>query len=412
MSTVVRGELKMAIAGVRATKWRSLLTMVGIIIGIVSVVTIVGIGEGVKQQIAGQLGHFGKDLITVVPGDIRDKNGSGSFVGTDLFSGPSGQASLNDKDLQAVKQVPGVAITAPLAQVPGQIKIDGKVQTGATVIGTSGDLPKMLNQSVRAGGFFHDNDQDQNSAVIGQTVAQRLFQEETPLGMSFEFRGRTLTVRGVFDDFANVPLSPVANFNSTIFIPFGLANRLGNNSTPVYAILAKPHDPKKTQQTISAINDAVLTRRGGQQDFSVLDEKAAVNSTSHVLDLLTKLIAGVAAISLLVGGVGIMNVMLVSVTERMHEIGVRKAVGATNRQILRQFMLESAVLSGAGGLLGVVLSLLIDLLLHAYTDLKPSISWQAIVFATFISVSVGILFGSAPALKAARKDPIEALRHE
>jgi putative ABC transport system permease protein len=402
----------MAIAGVRGTKWRSLLTMVGIIIGIVSVVTIVGIGEGVKQQIAGQLGHFGKDLITIVPGDVHDKSGSGSFVGTDIFSGPSSQSSLNDQDVRAIKRVSDVAMTAPLAQVPGQIKIDGKLQTGAAVIGTSGDLPKILNQSVRAGGFFNDNDQDQNTAVIGQTVAQRLFQEETPLGMSFEFRGRTLTVRGVFNDFANVPLSPVANFNSTIFIPFGLANKLGNNTAPVYAILAKPHDEKQTNKTIGAINNALLTQRGGQQDFSVLNEKEAVTSTSHVLDLLTKLIAGVAAISLLVGGVGIMNIMLVSVTERMHEIGVRKAVGATNRQIWRQFMLESAVLSGAGGFIGVVLSLLIDLLLHAYTDLKPSISWQAIILATFISVGVGVLFGTAPALKAARKDPIEALRHE
>ncbi|HKR82053.1 MAG TPA: ABC transporter permease [Candidatus Saccharimonadales bacterium] len=413
MSTVVRGELKMAIAGVRSTKWRSLLTMLGIIIGIVSVVTVVGIGEGVKQQIAGQLGHFGKNLITVVPGNIHDQHGSGSFVGTDIFSGPSAQASLNDQDVRAVARVQGVTMTAPLAQVPGQIKIDGKVQSaGITVIGTSGDLPKLLNQSVRAGGFFRDDDQDQNSAVIGKSVAQRLFQEETPLGMSFEFRGRTLTVRGVFDDFANVPLSPVANFNNTIFIPFSVANKLGNNTTPVYAILVKPHDAGQTATAISAINRALLSQHGGQQDFSVLNAKEAVASTSHVLDLLTKLITGVAAISLLVGGVGIMNVMLVSVTERMHEIGVRKAIGATNRQIWRQFMLEAGVLSGAGGAIGVLFSLLIDLLLHAYSDLKPSISWQAIVVATAVSIAVGVLFGTAPALKAARKDPIEALRHE
>ncbi len=410
MSSAVRGEFKMAVAGVRSTKWRSLLTMLGIIIGIVSVVTIVGIGEGVKQQIAGQLGDFGKDLITVVPGSVRNQNGVG-FMGANIFSGPSGQSSLSPQDLRVVQQTPHVAITAPLSQVPGQVMVNNQATNGVTVVGTSDRLPSILNQPLAAGAFFSTDDPE-DVAVIGQGVAERLFQEQAPLGMSFNFRGHTLIVRGVFNDFSNVPLSPVANFNNTIFIPFDLANKLDNNNAPVYVILAKPDNPVRTAATIQAINGTLLNARGGQQDFSVLNEQQAAASTSHVLDLLTKLIAGVAAISLLVGGVGIMNIMLVSVTERMHEIGVRKAIGATNRQIWRQFMLESAVLSGAGGLIGVLLSLLIDLLLHAYTDLKPSISWQAIVVATLVSVVVGVLFGTAPALKAARKDPIEALRHE
>ena len=412
MSALVRGEVKMAIAGVRSTRWRSLLTMVGIIIGIVSVVTIVGIGEGVKQQIAGQLGQFGKDLITIVPGNVNDQNGSSSFIGTSLFSGPSSQSSLGGQDLRVVQHTSHVAETAPLVQVPGQVTVDNQHFSGVTVIGTSPDLPRLLNQSVHAGSFFTNDPNDQNAAVIGLSVAQRLFQEDAPLGMTFQFRGQTLTVRGVFDDFANVPLSPVANFNNTIFIPFSLANALSNNNAQLYAILAKPDDASRTNGTINAVNSALLKSRGGQQDFSVLNETQAVSSTSHVLDLMTKLIAGVAAISLLVGGVGIMNVMLVSVTERMHEIGVRKAVGATNRQIWRQFVLESAVLSGLGGVLGVLLSLLIELLLRAYSDLKPSVSWQAVAGATVIAVAVGMLFGTAPALKAARKDPIEALRHE
>jgi len=412
MSSVARGELKMAIAAIRANRWRSLLTMVGIIIGIVSVVTIVGIGEGVKQQIASQLGQFGKDLITIIPGDIHNQTNGASFAGTNLFSGPTSQFSLSAQDLRTIQRVPHVAATAPLSQISGKPSFEGRSVSGITVIGTSPDLPKILNQKVPEGAFFTNNDNDENAAVIGKSVAQRLFQEDVPLGMSFEFRGRTMVVRGVFDDFANVPLSPVANFDNTIFVPFDVASKLANNAAPIYTVLVKPDVPASAKATIKNVNSDLLRAHGGQQDFSVLDEKQTVSSTSHVLDLMTKLIAGIAAISLLVGGVGIMNVMLVSVTERMHEIGVRKAIGATNRQIWRQFMLESGVLSGVGGVIGVLLSLLVDLLLHAYTDLKPSISWQAMVVATLVSVIVGVLFGTAPALKAARKDPIEALRHE
>ncbi|HSX08153.1 MAG TPA: ABC transporter permease [Candidatus Saccharimonadales bacterium] len=411
MSSMIRGEVKMAIAGVRSTKWRSLLTMLGVIIGIVSVVTIVGIGEGVKQQVAGQLAHFGKDLITIVPGDMHAKHGTG-FVGASMLDNSNGQRSLTAQDVTLAQRAPHVSVVAPLAQVPGSISADGKSADGITVVGTSSSLPQILGQKVQSGAFFTDSDSDADTAVIGKDVAQRLFQEEAPLGMTFEFRGHTLMVRGVFDDFTSVPFSPVADFNDTVFIPFATANKLANNTAGVYAILAKPDSPSRTQATIKTLNATLKDAHGGQQDFSVLSEAQAVASTSQVLDLLTKLIAGVAAISLLVGGVGIMNIMLVSVTERMHEIGVRKAVGATNRQILRQFMLESAVLSGAGGAIGVLLSLVIDLLLHAYTDLKPSISWQAIVIATFVALVVGVLFGTAPAIKAARKDPIEALRHE
>src|SRR6185437_6322582 len=146
--------------------------------------------------------------------------------------------------------------------------------------------------------------------------------------------------------------------------------------------------------------------------FEVLSGNQNLVASDTILDLLTRLIAGIAAISLLVGGIGIMDVMLVSVTERMHEIGIRKALGATNRQILSQFLIESTVLSLTGGLIGILISLLIDYLLRIFTTLTPEISWQAVVVATVVSFLVGITFGSIPALKAARKDPIDALRND
>jgi ABC-type antimicrobial peptide transport system permease subunit len=407
-----RGNLKMAIVSLRAARMRNLLTMLGIIIGIVSVVTVVGVGQGVKSQVAKQINHFGKDLITVRPGHVANRSAASAVENTDLLFGLNSISGLSERDVSIVKKTSHVTLAAPLGVVPGAVQVDGTQAANSLVLATNADLPGALNQAVLYGSFFGGESEQDNVAVIGRGTAQRLFQESVPLGRQFTFRGQTFIVRGIFSDFDATPLSPTASFNNAIFIPYRTADRVTGNSTQLYTILAKPDNAKNTPQAIAAVNRNLLKTHGDQQDFTVLDAQQNVTSSSNVLNLLTSLITVVAFISLLVGGVGIMNIMLVSVTERMHEIGVRKAIGATNRQILTQFVLEATVLSVAGGFIGMLLSLLVDLLLHAYTSLKPVISWQAMIAATLISIVIGVLFGAAPAIKAARKDPIEALRHE
>jgi putative ABC transport system permease protein len=219
-------------------------------------------------------------------------------------------------------------------------------------------------------------------------------------------------VRGIFESFDNVPFSPTASFDSVIFIPYKTAARLTNNSSGPYVVLAKPGAADKLGVTISAIQEKLLDARGGERDFSVLESRESLESGNGVIRLLSMWILAVAVISLLMGGVGIMNIMLLVVTERMHEIGVRKAVGAGSRQILGQFILEATVLSVVGGLIGIALSTGAIGLLRVYTDFQPVISWTAIGIAFSVSVAIGVIFGSIPAIKAARKDPIEALRHE
>jgi len=410
MPTFSRGNIKMAIASVRNTKWRSMLTMLGVIIGIVSVVMVVGIGEGVKQEVAVQINQFGDDLITVRPGNVY-KDGK-IATNTDVLFGLNSISGLTEKDLAAIRKADHVRLAAPLSVVPGSIKAEGKTFDNNLVLATNSDLPGALNRSVPYGEFFASKDEGGNFAVIGKHVATAMFDDNVPLGRSFEFRGQTFIVRGVFDEFKSTPLSPVSNFNSAIFIPYQVAERLTGNSTQMYSILTKPDKPANTDKAMTAVNRELLAAHGGQKDFSVLDQKQSLDSSSNVLDLITTMIAAVAAISLFVGGVGIMNIMLATVTERMHEIGVRKAIGATNRQILNQFIMEATVLSLFGGVVGIILSLLGVYGLRVYTDLKPIVSWQAIVLATATSLAIGILFGALPAIKAARKDPIEALRHE
>lgn len=411
MSRINRGNVRMALASIRGAKWRSMLTMLGVIIGIVSVVMVVGIGEGVKQSIAHQVDQFGKDLITVRPGNVKTDRGHG-ITSTDLFFGLNSVSGLTGRDLAVVKKSEHVRVAAPLSLVPGEVKAGNRTLAQSLVIGTNAGLPAALNRNIPYGDFFDPKDESANVAIIGRHVAQTLFDDYVPLGQSFTFRGHTFIVRGMFDDFKTTPLAPAANFNDAIFIPYKVAEKITGNSVQMYSILAKPDKPQNTRAAIVAVNSALLKAHGGERDFSVLDQKSNLAASSDVLSLITTMIAAIAAISLLVGGVGIMNIMLASVTERTHEIGVRKAIGATNRQILNQFVMESAVLSLVGGIVGVVISLVSVLLLRLYTSLRPVISWEAILIATGASLIIGLIFGVTPAIKAARKDPIEALRHD
>ncbi|HSX29219.1 MAG TPA: ABC transporter permease [Candidatus Saccharimonadales bacterium] len=412
MSSIMRGDFRMALSGVRGAKWRSFLTMLGIIVGIVAVVTMVSIGEGIKHQIAGTLNHFGKDLIIIRPGHSGGAPKGLGGSSPDVLFGLGSASALTEQDVDTVSKTSGVSTLTPLGLVAGQPKADDRTSPHTFVLAASSNAAQILNQRIAFGEFWDSDHEDKNVAVIGQNVAQELFKEEIPLGRSFTFRGQEFIVRGVFDPFVNVPFSPTASFDDAIFIPYKVASELTQHAAGYYVILAKTGNPATVQTTIQSVTQRLQNAHGGERDFSVLGAKDSVRTGGEVVRLLTTWISIVAALSLVIGGVGIMNIMLLNVTERMHEIGVRKAIGASSRQVLWQFLFEAAVLSLMGGVIGVLLSLGVIGLLHIYTDLHPVISWNAVGIATGVSLVVGIVFGTAPALKASRKDPIEALRHE
>ncbi|MDQ5886568.1 MAG: putative transport system permease protein, partial [Patescibacteria group bacterium] len=223
-------------------------------------------------------------------------------------------------------------------------------------------------------------------------------------------RGEDFIVRGVFEEFAPVTLGQGIDLNRAIFVPDLSLKNVAGEAAPVVRVLVRPDNPDNAKELATNISNAVEEAHGGQNDITVLrqDENLAVNS--NVLNLLTGFVAAIAAISLLVGGIGIMNIMLVSVSERTREIGIRKAVGATNRQIRNQFMAEAITLSFIGGLLGIIISFAINFIIRVTSNLTPVITWPVVVIATGVAISVGVLFGTVPAIKAARKDPIESLR--
>jgi putative ABC transport system permease protein len=411
MKSFTRGHIKAGVDSLRRAKWRNFWTMLGVIIGVSSVITIVSIGEGVKQQISGQIRQVGSNLITIRPAQLQAGDGLGSN-NVSLLSGINISGTLSAADAKAVRALPEVAAATPLTGVAGSVTAELGTYKSGLVIGASADLPEVLHQSLAYGAFFDDTDNTSQVAIIGSVAAEKMFKEQVPLGHSFTFHNQQFIVRGIFNAFDSTPLSQDANFNNAIFIPNAIAESITNNTASIYEILAKPKYANQSDKTVAAINSTLGALHGGQGDYSVFKQNQSQAMSNGILSLLTSLVAGVAAISLIVGGIGIMNVMSVSVVERLHEIGIRKAIGATNRQILSQFLIEATALSLMGGIIGIAVAAAIDGLLRLFTNLRPILSWQIIVLATGVSLAVGIIFGSFPALKAARKDPIEALRSE
>lgn len=400
----------MALASIGSAKWRSFLTMLGVIIGIASVVTIVSLGEGVKHQLTAQIKHSGADLITVRGGRIAsyDKRGKVSHVNLqNLFAG----GALNDADYQTVQKVPGVQLAAPFAVITGVPKTeDGTQDLETEIVATNEKGALALNQEVGYGSFYDAADNKRPMAVIGKRVAEDLFKENVPVGKTFELRGQKFTVLGVFRQFEASPLTPGVDYNHAIFIPYEYAQQLSGSPLQPYQILVRPKSGSSVAGTAGKITEDLTTAHGGQTDFTVLKSSDSLAVAGSVLSLLTNVVSAIAGVSLLVGGIGIMNIMLVAVSERTYEVGIRKSIGATNRQILNQFLIEATVLSVMGGILGVMTALIINYFLRILTSLQPVITLPTMGIAVLVALMVGICSGIMPAIKAAHKDPIEALR--
>ena len=401
--SVRKGYLTLAIQSLRAARTRSFMTMLGIVIGVVSVIVIVSISEGVKQQIGNQAARYGRDVLLVRPNEA-----SSSFTGSGL---PGGAGTLlSSADVEKVRATAGVLQAVPISSVRGSVAGDFTLEN-PLVLATSPELGRILNQKILYGGFFAPED-GEHTAVLGATVARQLFQDAAPLGQKFTFRNQEFMVAGVFKEFMAAPFSLEANYNEAIFVPLTSAQAILGTPPPIQQIFVKVQPQVDATATARAIENTLREAHGGSTDAVALAPGAKGSASDQTLRLLTLMTVGVATVALVVGGVGIMNMMLVSVTERIHEIGLRKAIGATNRQILRQFVTEAFALCVVGALLGVILSFITIGLLRLYTSLQPVFVWQVVVLAPLVALATGVFFGSIPALKAARMDPIEALRHE
>jgi putative ABC transport system permease protein len=409
--------LRMAASGLLANRLRSSLTMLGILIGVTAVILLVAVGNGASVQINNQVQSLGANVIYVYPANARGTGGVSQGFGT-------GQ-SLTQADVDALnsrQQDPDVVAAIPIAQTGGQITY-GNQNYFAPTTGTSQDFPQVRNYQIAEGSFFTADDVSARHRVVvlGQTVVDNLFGTADPIGQTIKISRQSFRVIGVFaakggtgfGSQDNVVVAPI----TTVW-----AYLTGARGKVISQIVASASSPGSVTQAETEITTVLLQRHQisgpTQADFQLQSQQDILNQATSIATALTLVLGAIAGISLVVGGIGIMNIMLVTVTERTREIGIRKAIGARRRDILVQFLIEAMVLSGLGGTLGIAVGALLAKeapnipAIASSSFPTPVVSVPSVVLAFCVSVAIGLFFGIYPANRAARLHPIEALRYE
>lgn len=411
---MISTNVRMALTSIKASKIRSILTTLGVVIGVSSVVITVGLAEGFRNQVVNQIDQLGENIITVRSGQVFSKDEQGQVKSINLNQ-QSGASTLTEADVASLAKIAGVDKVVPNIQISGVITSENTANySGANIIGTTGDMKQIIDSRIAYGDFFEviNDEKSSNVAILGSNVVSELFDVRDPIGQTITIRGQTFIVRGVIEPFKESPLSFTENLNNTVYVPYSTAQKITNNNGQITSINVKIADNQDRATVVANIEKELLINHKDQEDFSVIEKSDFLSAANSNFRLLTAFVVAIAGTSLIVGGIGIMNIMLVGVSERTKEIGVRKAVGATNQQILSQFLVEATVISVIGGFLGVFIALLATYFIKIWTSLDPVISLITVGLALLVSIVVGIVFGIAPAIQAARKDPIESLRHE
>jgi putative ABC transport system permease protein len=394
----LREAVRVALQALVANRLRSALTTLGVVIGVLSVVLLVAIGQGARQEITGAIEGLGSNLLFVLPGDgdFGAAPARARFVETDLedidreLGGPDGRV--------AGYVVGGEAVAAEGTRVT------------TTVYGISASYPQVVDREVARGQAITASDvlTSRRVAMLGASTAEALFPGQDPIGRTLTVGGIRFRVSGVLERVGGAAFGP--DRDDEVLVPLSTGQRLFGIDT-LDAIFVRAPDTAAIDDDRVVI-ERVLGQRIGEDEFTVLSQDEIIGVVGDILQILTLVLAAIAGISLLVGGVGVSNIMLVSVSERTREIGLRKALGARTRDITRQFLLEAIALTGLGGIVGLAGGIALARLAEAVSPLTAVITWWSIVLALGVSVGVGLLFGVLPARRAGRLDPVEALRRD
>jgi putative ABC transport system permease protein len=398
-------SVRAAIIALVANKLRSSLTMLGVIIGVGSIILLIALGSGARAEITRGIQGLGSDLILVVPFKLE----LGNF---NIMEQGSPMLALNKFTPKTVEEI-GRALgdrSRVSSEYQRSLYISyGKTRYFGIVIGAGYNEFDVRSVELGRGRFFSKSEEDagRNVIVIGQTVAEALFPEEDPLGKSINIKGRKFRVVGVQEAKGR---TLTFDEDALSWIPSTTAIKLFGTPNPT-VIIAKATSTAAVEEEARVVRD-LLGEKLATDEFSVITQSDVLGFAQDMTRILTYLLGGVAGISLLVGGIGIMNIMLVSVVERTREVGIRKAVGAKTRDVLLQFLVEAVILSLVGGAIGVLLAVLGALLYESLLHLQAQVTVWTIMLAFFFSMLVGVFFGVYPARKASQLDPIESLRYE
>ncbi|MEK9201212.1 MAG: ABC transporter permease, partial [Patescibacteria group bacterium] len=388
-----------------ANKVRTSLTMLGIIIGIGSVISMVSIGQGAQASIQSSIEGLGANLLTIYPGALQPGRGI-------VSSGRGAAQSLVNEDIEVLQEIPGVSLIAPQLDRRFQIVSSLGNNTNSTVIGTSPAYAQIRNMTTVNGIFFTENQNNSLAkvAVIGPTVATDLFGAEDPLGQTLKVNGVIFRVIGVLEAKGG---SGFANQDDMVFVPISTMQKIlaGVDYLSVIAVSVEDKDQMENVRTL-ATEALIKKHRVDEADFSIISQADILGTLNQVTDAFTLFLAAIASISLVVGGIGIMNMMLTTVTERTREIGLRKAIGATRHDINLQFLTEAVALTLIGGAIGVILGWAVATTVSSLGLIQTEVSLMSVILAFGVSAVIGIAFGYYPARRASRLNPIEALRYE
>ncbi len=400
--------IKLAIESLRANKLRTFLSMLGIIIGVGAVIAIVSIGSGARERITSRISDLGSNVINIFPGTRRGWGGRVSTSSVDVFT-----LELAD---YIEKVSPSVKRVVPISQGSGLL-IKGNFNIQTTIIGTDADYQEVSNYNLTLGQFINEEDLDtsRNIIVLGSGLAEELFGNNNPLGekikLFYQRRDYLFTVIGVMEEKGG---GFAGNLNDQAYIPITTLMKKLSNSRFVSYYIAQAKSGDEASAAVGEI-EYFLTKYlddEEQEKFNLLSQDQILDTISSVTDSLSLMLGGIAAISLLVGGIGIMNIMLVSVTERTREIGIRKAMGAKNKNIMNQFLIEALSLSGMGGVIGIFFGWVGAYVISQFGKWPLVITPISVLLAFGFAIIIGLFFGLYPAMKAATMDPVDALRYE
>ncbi|MFH1612756.1 MAG: ABC transporter permease [bacterium] len=386
----------------KTNKTRTFLTMLGIIIGVMVIILLMSVIFGTQQEIISDIKSMGSNVIIIIPGNIEKLHGP-----PDLFS-------INKLKLRHVNIIEKCssfnAKVSPVSIIKGiPIKYKKEKRNTTIVMGTSVNFPNVRNWNLAEGKFFNNKDVESNKklAVVGKIIVEDLYKNTNPIGKKINVGDKKLTIIGVLQEKG---MFMGQNMDDCIVIPITTAQDILGFST-INRMLVKIPNSCDVENAIIEIKK-ILSKEMDKKDFTVKSQSELLNMVNTFANVLNIVMSFIASISLFVGGIGIMNIMIVVVKERTKEIGIRKAIGATFHNILFQFITESAIISITGGLIGIILSMAIILFIAPFISFPLKISFNSVILGFSFSVIIGIFFGTYPAIKAAKTDPIVALRHE